>query len=80
MYPLRSNLLIHFNPSAARGESVASCASGKGPNYVFFVSFGQTQAGHDFDEAVYASGIVRWQSQPAQKLAAPMIQRLIRHD
>jgi hypothetical protein len=53
---------------------------GKGPNYVFFVSFGQTQAGHDFDEAVYSNGIVRWQSQPAQKLATPMIQKLVRHN
>lgn len=53
---------------------------GKGPNYVFFVSFGQTQAGHDFDEAVYSNGIVRWQSQPAQRIATPMIQKLIRHN
>jgi hypothetical protein len=50
---------------------------GKGPNYVFFVSFGQTQAGHDFDEAVYSNGIVRWQSQPAQSLTTPMIQKLV---
>jgi hypothetical protein len=53
---------------------------GKGPNYVFFVSFGQTQAGHDFDEAVYSNGIVRWQSHPAQTLATPMIQKLVRHN
>jgi len=38
------------------------------------------QAGHDFDEAVYSNGIVRWQSQPAQKLATPMIQELIQHN
>jgi hypothetical protein len=53
---------------------------GVGPNYVFFVSFGQTQAGHDFDEAVYSNGVVRWQSQPAQKLTTPMIEQLIQHD
>jgi hypothetical protein len=29
---------------------------GTGPNYVFFVSFGQTQADHEFDEAVYRPG------------------------
>jgi hypothetical protein len=52
----------------------------KNADYVFFVSFGQTQAGHEFDEAVYSNGIVRWQSQPAQKVATPMIQGLIRHD
>jgi len=38
------------------------------------------QAGHEFDEAVYGNGIVRWQSQPAQGLASPMIQALIQHD
>jgi hypothetical protein len=53
---------------------------GAGPNYVFFVSFGQTQAGHNFDEAVYSNGIVRWQSQPSQTLATPMIQTLVQHD
>jgi hypothetical protein len=53
---------------------------GSGPNYVFFVSFGQKQSGHDFDEAVYANGILRWQSQPAQTLQTPTIQKLIRHD
>jgi hypothetical protein len=47
---------------------------------VFFVSFGQAQAGHDFDEAVYSNGIVRWQSQPAQTLATPMIQKLVEHN
>ena len=52
----------------------------KNADYVFFVSFGQTQAGHEFDEAVYSNGIVHWQSQPAQKLATPMIQGLIRDD
>jgi len=53
---------------------------GVGPNYVFLVSFGQTQAGHDFDEEVYSNGIVQWQSQPGQGLTTPMIRQLIRHD
>lgn len=53
---------------------------GVGFNYVFFVSFGQTQAGHEFDEAVYLSGVLRWQSQPAQELTSPTIQRLISHN
>ena len=47
---------------------------------MFFVSFGQAEAGHDFDEAVYSNGIVRWQSQPAQTLATPMIQKLVEHN
>jgi hypothetical protein len=53
---------------------------GVGFNYVFFVSFGQTQAGHEFDEAIYSSGVLRWQSQPAQTLTNPTIQRLINHN
>jgi len=47
---------------------------------VFFVSFGQIQAGHDFDKAIYSNGVLRWQSQPAQDLATPMIERLIFHN
>jgi hypothetical protein len=53
---------------------------GGGPNYVFFVSFGKSQEDHEFDEAVYDNGMVRWQSQPAQKLTDPVIQNLIAHD
>jgi hypothetical protein len=53
---------------------------GSGPNYVLFVSFGQKQANHEFDEAVYTNGIVRWQSQPRQKLCDPVIRSLITHD
>jgi hypothetical protein len=53
---------------------------GAGPNFVFFVTFGQKQGEHSFDEAVYESGVVRWQSQPDQKLTDPMIRKLISHD
>lgn len=58
-----------------RNHSVRDC-----PNYVFFVTFGQKQAGHEFDEAVYTNGILRWQSQPHQMLADPTIQKLIAHN
>jgi len=54
--------------------------SGDGPNYIFFVTFGQKQAEHEFDEAVYTNGILRWQSQPHQTLADPTIQSLIDHN
>ena len=53
---------------------------GVGPNYIFFVSFGQTQAEHEFDEVVYDNGVIRWQSQPSQKLTDPVIQKLVSHD
>ena len=39
------------------------------PNsFVFFVSYGQHQGDHEFDEGIDATGILRWQSQPAQGL------------
>ena len=53
---------------------------GSGPNYVFFVSFGQKQAEHEFDEAIYENGILEWQSQPSQTFDDRVIQELISHD
>ena len=47
---------------------------------MFFVTFGQKQAEHEFDEAVYENGMLRWQSQPHQTLADPTVQRLIAHN
>jgi hypothetical protein len=31
---------------------------------VFFVTFGQRQADHEFDEGITSDGVFRWQSQP----------------
>lgn len=53
---------------------------GDGSNYVLFVSFGQKQGEHEFDEAVYENGIVRWQSQPSQAFSDRVIQNLISHN
>ena len=39
---------------------------GKSPKYVFFVSFGQTQSGHDFEESVTSYAIIIWHSHSAQ--------------
>lgn len=47
---------------------------------IFFVTFGTTQAGHTFKEAITEDGILTWQSKPAQKLGDPQIKRLITHD
>ncbi|MBO8161743.1 MAG: DUF3427 domain-containing protein [Thermosipho sp. (in: Bacteria)] len=49
-------------------------------DYVFFVTYGQSQAGHTFDEKITQSGILTWQSQPKQKLTNPLIKKLINHD
>jgi len=80
MWQLLSRLPTRSNPSAARGESVALSASRRMQTAFSLFRSVKKQAGHEFDEAVYGNGIVRWQSQPAQGLASPMIQALIQHD
>lgn len=49
-------------------------------DFVFFVTFGATQGDHDFDEDITEDGVLTWQSQPAQRLATPMIKSFIQHD
>lgn len=49
-------------------------------DYVFFVTFGQQQGDHVFDEGVTEDGVLTWQSQPRQSLNDNQIQQLIRHD
>lgn len=49
-------------------------------DFVLFVTFGQEQAGHIFDEWISEDGIINWQSQPRQSLADRQIQQFIRHD
>src|SRR5215472_3108956 len=49
-------------------------------DYVFFVTFGQKQAEHEFDEGITADGVLRWQSQPKQRLNDSSIRNLVRHD
>lgn len=49
-------------------------------DYVFFVSFGQRQADHTFDEYITEDGILTWQSQPSQTLSEKRIKQLIEHD
>jgi hypothetical protein len=34
-------------------------------DHVFFVTFGKSQAAHQFDEGIMRDGIFRWQSQTA---------------
>src|SRR5215472_9899945 len=49
-------------------------------DFVFFVTFGQKQGHHEFDETVTEEGVLTWQSQPRQRLSDPQIRQLIRHD
>jgi hypothetical protein len=49
-------------------------------DYVFFATFGQRQADHEFDEGITSDGVFRWQSQPGQRLTDLMIKEFIAHD
>lgn len=49
-------------------------------DFVFFVTFGQRQADHTFDEWITESGVFSWQSQPSQTFQDRRIQQFIGHD
>jgi hypothetical protein len=49
-------------------------------DWVFFVTFGQIQGEHSFDESITHDGVLSWQSQPSQGLTDKVIQELINHD
>lgn len=49
-------------------------------DYVFFVTYGQSQSGHQFDEYITKDGVLSWQSQPQQNLNSLIIKKLINHD
>ena len=49
-------------------------------DYVFFVTFGQQQGEHVFEEGVTEDGVLTWQSQPQQALNSSQIQQFIAHD
>ncbi|WP_254654706.1 DUF3427 domain-containing protein [Bacillus sp. FJAT-27986] len=49
-------------------------------DYVFFVTFGQSVAGHDFEEEITEEGVLTWQSQPRHKFSDIVIQNLINHN
>jgi hypothetical protein len=42
-------------------------------DWVFFVTFGQEQGDHVFDESITEDGVLSWQSQPAQRLTDSVI-------
>src|SRR5690349_18528794 len=48
--------------------------------FVFFVTAGSHQAGHDFDESITGEGVLTWQSQPGMKLSDSVIRQLIAHN
>lgn len=46
-------------------------------DWVFFVTYGQAQGGHEFDEGITQDGVLTWQSQPHQELNDQRIQQWI---
>lgn len=53
---------------------------GREGDWVFFVTFGQQQGEHAFDESITDEGVLSWQSQPSQGLNDKIIKFLIMHD
>lgn len=49
-------------------------------DFVFFVTFGQSQGDHSFEEFVTEGGVLSWQSQPRQNLATAQIRQFIEHN
>ena len=49
-------------------------------DFVFIVTYGQSQGDHDFDEGITKDGVLSWQSQPSQDFQNKVIQQLITHD
>jgi hypothetical protein len=49
-------------------------------DFLFFVTFGQRQGDHVFDEGITNEGVLSWQSQTRQGFSHPQIQQFIHHD
>jgi len=49
-------------------------------DFVFFVTYGQSQGDHEFDEGVTQDGVLSWQSQPSQTFENKVIRTLISHN
>ena len=49
-------------------------------DFVLFVTFGKEQGGYEFDEGISSEGVLRWQSQPRQRMTDKTVQQLIAHD
>ena len=49
-------------------------------DWIFFVTLGQSQGDHIFDESITTDGVLSWQSQPSQSFESETIKSLISHD
>src|SRR5215469_5579790 len=70
-----------FTPQRGTWEILGLIALPDRPgDFVFLVTYGQSQGDHIFDEGISPEGLLRWQSQPRQTLSDNIIQQLIHHD
>ena len=53
---------------------------GRTDDFIFMVTYGSSQSGHDFDEPITDEGVITWQSQPNQRLHYPQIRKFMNHD
>lgn len=53
---------------------------GREGDFVFFVTLGQSQGDHLFDESITSDGVLSWQSQPSKDFDSEVIKSLINHD
>ena len=53
---------------------------GRPGDWVFMVTIGREMGDHTFDEGISASGLLRWQSQPAQGLDEGRVKEWVEHD
>lgn len=49
-------------------------------DYIFLVTYGKKESGHEFDENIDENGILTWQSQPSQTLNESRILDFINHN
>lgn len=70
-----------FTPKAGTWGLHGIVAIPDRPNdFVFFVTYGQSQGDHDFDEGITADGVLSWQSQPRHRLDSSIITTLVGHN
>lgn len=53
---------------------------GRPEDFGLIVTFGRSQSEYTFDEGISSEGVLRWQSQPQQRLADRVIRDLIAHN
>jgi hypothetical protein len=72
---------VRFTPQAGTWGLQGIVAIPDRPgDYVFFVTLGQRQGEHVFDEGITEDGVLSWQSQPQQDLHDRRIREFIEHD